>query len=223
MHNGPLHELYVVDLRQGSLPDWVQQAGTGLLPLAGQCGARVLGVWTTVFGATPQVTALFEYPDLESFARSRLVLADPAQRPAAIDGCDALATRIENRLLVPSPYRAILPVPDTGIFTLRTFTIRSESLDRFHRTTVETVWNQTRAADAGHHIGLWTTAVGRVNEIVMLSQYRDLAHWDETHVFGADERQRPPVAWTQALQERARDIVNSAVVVLRRLPLGMAS
>jgi LacI family transcriptional regulator len=45
----------------------------------------------------------------------------------------------------------------------------------------------------------------------------DLAYWDETHVFGAGERNRPPVAWSEALQQRGRDTLSSDVRVLRRL------
>jgi hypothetical protein len=213
-----VHELEVVEPLPGQRLPWLRVSREQFWPAFEAAGARVVAVFGTVFGRTSEVTTLYEYPDTAAWERTRLRAATPGKGFPGQDECAALSARIENRLLVPSPYWPLKPIPRDGLFTSRVFTIEPGALENFHRSTAEVIWPQGENQEGAQFLGLWTAAVGHPNEVVMLVRYQDFGHWDELHPQAGLERDEKMVAWLNVLRARDRTTNGTEVRILRRLP-----
>jgi hypothetical protein len=213
-----VHEMEVLRTRSRQASRLIELSATRFWPAFEAEGARVVAAFSTVFGATPELTVLYEYPDAAAWERTRLRAATPG---GAFDGQqerEELTVSTASRLLVPSPYWPLRAVPSDGIFTTRTFHVEPGAVERFQRHTAETIWPHGSADEGADFLGLWSNALGTSNEVVMLARYRDFAHWDAMHPQRGQERDEAMVRWWDTLRERDRTTLDTEVRVLRRVP-----
>ncbi len=68
------------------------------------------------------------------------------------------------------------------IYVLRTWQIEPGSWPEFEKLSSDDIWLAMEAAGA-QIIGLWQTIIGEGNEVVLLTRYDDLAHWERTRTW----------------------------------------
>lgn len=215
----PLHEFEELRVRPGSVRQVLSHNVRHVWPEAAERGDRVLAAFIPAFAPSPTLLVLHEFDDLTAFERTRVAAADPSHRSQALLELDEMVDGATSRLLLPSPWWHLRPIPATGIFTLRTFRVQPGAAERFHRLTGEVIWPTGSEVDRGGFLGLWSTVVGETSEIVMFSQYESFAHWEKTRPeadAGATEEQ--VVAFQQARAERDEKTLWSDVRAYRRLP-----
>jgi hypothetical protein len=88
-----------------------------------------------------------------------------------------------------------------AVYVLRTWKIKPGTWREFQELSNEGVWPAMEAAGA-KIIGLWQTIIGEGNEVVLLTRYDDLAHWERTRTW-----QAPPQGVDAELWRRAADAV----------------
>jgi hypothetical protein len=89
-----------------------------------------------------------------------------------------------------------------SIYVLRTWHIKPGAWPEFQELSNNDIWPAMEAAGA-KIIGLWQTIIGQGNEVVLLTRYDDLAHWERTRVWGAP----PPDGVDAELWKRASEAV----------------
>jgi len=213
-----LYELEEVDLRNPGLTDWLRISASWVWPWFEERGARVLAAWNTVVGPGVQAVLLYEYPDLGAYERTRVALAGGRDRPAVLDEADTYVLHRRTRLMAPSAHRPIGHVARDGVFTLRTFQIDPARVDDYHRLTAELVWPHGEEHRLGAFLGLWNTVCGEGGEVVFISRYDDLAHWERTHPAAGIGGSGEVTEWWEKQRERNRLIRSTAVSVMQRLP-----
>src|SRR3990172_11869411 len=89
-----------------------------------------------------------------------------------------------------------------AVYVLRTWKIKPGAWREFQELSHRDIWPAMEAAGA-KVIGLWTTIIGEGNEVVLLTRYDDLAHWERTRTWAAE----PPDGVDSELWRRAAEAV----------------
>ena len=89
-----------------------------------------------------------------------------------------------------------------AVYVLRTWKIKPGTWREFQELSHRDIWPALEAAGA-RIIGLWTTIIGEGNEVVLLTRYDDLAHWERTRTWAGE----PPDGVDSELWRRAAEAV----------------
>ncbi len=89
-----------------------------------------------------------------------------------------------------------------AIYVLRTWRIKPGTWPEFQELSHDHIWPAMEAAGA-KIIGLWQTIIGDGNEVILLTRYDDLAHWERTRVWSAP----PPQGVDSELWKQAAEAV----------------
>ncbi|OGO49817.1 MAG: hypothetical protein A2148_07525 [Chloroflexi bacterium RBG_16_68_14] len=89
-----------------------------------------------------------------------------------------------------------------AVYVLRTWKAKPGTWREFQELSHQDIWPAMEAAGA-RIIGLWTTIIGEGNEVVLLTRYDDLAHWERTRTWG----EQPPEGVEPELWRRAAEAV----------------
>jgi hypothetical protein len=87
---------------------------------------------------------------------------------------------------------------------LRTWKIKAGAWPEFQDLSASDIWPAMEAAGA-KIIGLWQTIIGEGNEVILLTRYDDLAHWERTRAWAAPPPEGvEPELWRRAAGAVAR-------------------
>ena len=89
-----------------------------------------------------------------------------------------------------------------SVYVLRTWKIKQGTWPEFQELSNNDIWPAMEAAGA-KIIGLWNTLIGEGNEVVLITRYDDLGHWERTRTWGAP----PPDGVDAELWKRAAQAV----------------
>jgi hypothetical protein len=171
-----IHELRTYTLVPGTQAEYLRLHRDVGRKIRGDRYGKLEGAWTTEFGTLNQFVHLWSYPDLNERERLRQGLArDEAWTTEYIPQIRPMLLAQENKIL-----KAVDGVPFTPpvgggahVYELRTY--------RAHVGKVaEWVRHFTAALPAREKyskiVGLWTTEVSQLNQVVHLWAYSDLNH-----------------------------------------------
>ncbi|HZU72257.1 MAG TPA: hypothetical protein VE990_05745 [Acidimicrobiales bacterium] len=208
----PLYEIEQTELLGGqSFASWASASSQSVWSRIEGAGGEVVAVWSAAFGVTPQAIALYCYPDGDALMAVRGAECVPGRTPAD-DRRDAVTLRRTSRILVPSPFWDVRPMPADGLFTMRIFWIDPSKTEAFQRHTAETIWPLGESHGHGRFLGLWSRVLGPPGEVVFISRYDDLAHWQGTHPNVGEEGSPEVTRWWAAMRER-NDMVRTTEVI----------
>lgn len=88
------------------------------------------------------------------------------------------------------------------IYVLRTWQLKPGAWPEFQELSHSDIWPAMEASGA-KVIGLWQTIIGDGNEVVLLTRYEDLSHWERTRTWA----QPVPEGVDPAVWERAGEAV----------------
>ena len=89
-----------------------------------------------------------------------------------------------------------------AVYVLRTWKTKQGAWQEFQELSNNDIWPAMEAAGA-KIVGLWSTIIGEGNEVVLLTRYDDLAHWERTRTWAAP----PPDGVDVELWRRAAEAV----------------
>jgi hypothetical protein len=168
-----VYELRTYTLVPGTQSEYLQLNRDVGRKIRGDKYGKLEGAWTTEFGTLNQYVHLWSYPDLNERDRLRKALmADEAWVKEYVPRIRPMILTQENKILVAVD-RVPLTPPAGGphLYELRTY--------RTHTGKVpEWVGHFTGALPAREKyskiVGLWTTDVAQLNQVVHLWAYADL-------------------------------------------------
>ena len=174
-----IYELRTYTLVPGSQAEYLRlhrDVGRGI---RGDRYGKLEGAWTTEFGTLNQFVHLWSYPDLNERERLRQGLAkDEAWLREYVPQIRPMLLAQENKIL--AAVEGVPLTPPAGdhahVYELRTYRLHvgraGEWLSHF-KTGLPARQKYSKI------VGLWTTEVSQLNQVVHLWAYRDLNHRSE--------------------------------------------
>jgi hypothetical protein len=177
-----IYELRTYTLVPGTQAEYLRLHREVGRRIRGDTYGKLEGAWTTEFGTLNQFVHLWNYPDLNERQRMRGALAkDQAWATEYIPQIRPMLLAQENKIL--SPVEGVPLTPPVGggshVYELRSY--------RAHvGKAAEWVKHFTAGLPAREKyskiVGLWTTEVSTLNQVVHLWAYNDLNHRAEVRV-----------------------------------------
>lgn len=166
-----IHELRFYRIAPGGLEDYLDHAGKVAVPFRGDRYGRLLGFWHCEIGAVNGVYNLWEHDDLGTRQALRAELqAQPVWRNDYLPHSQPLMRDQFVRLLFP--FAPLTPPTGTGWqYELRCFRTRAGRSQALATALKDELAPPLRAAT----VALWTSSIGHVNEVVLLTAFRDPA------------------------------------------------
>ena len=181
-------------------------------------GARPIGLWSVVLGGPERILAMTRYDSLAQWQATR-----SWERPShASSGLDALVkdTNVIALRLLTRRYPTKDDTSDNpGIYTVRTFEVRDNDVDRLVYLSEERWWHWAETGLRHMPLGQWISIIAPERRIYMMTRYDDMAHWEQTRD-ASPEPSDPELKriWADgyaAVRERSRMCLSTNVKILR--------
>ena len=187
-----IHELRTYTVKPGKLAEYVEKAGAIGRPIRGDRYGKLLGYWTTEFGALNQVVHLWEFGDLAARTTARAGLAkDERWVKEYLPVSWSLLEAQENLILNPMEWCPFRPTTGMGIYELRIYRLHPGKVPAYSEAMREGLPVREKYSSP---VGYWSTEIGPLNTVVHLWPYRDFAHRAEVRRAFA-----PDPAWQATL------------------------
>ncbi len=200
-------------LKRGAFREYYHQRRERIFSELSQHGADVICVLSGLIGHYPQ--ELFEitrFPDISAWRDCQNILAG--------DSRDLVESeKVRQLRAITSRPPAVQTPEDAGLmYVYRQFYVRPDDIEEFAALSIEGVWPRFDAHEA-KILGLWTPlARTEIQEILLITGYRSMAHWEETRVGqdrpeGFDEEKWEKGA--QAVLKRHELTINTRAYMMR--------
>ena len=181
-------------------------------------GARPVGLWSVVLGGPERILAMTRYDNLAHWQEtcSSERLADARLRRAAlVKDTNVIALRLLTRRHPTKDDTSDKP----GIYTVRTFEVRDNDVDRLVYLSEERWWHWAEKGLRHMPLGQWISIIAPEKRIYMVTRYDDMAHWEQTRD-ASPEPSDPQLKgiWADgyaAVRERSRMCLSTSVKILR--------
>ena len=181
-------------------------------------GARPIGLWSVVLGGPERILAMTRYDSLAQWQETR-----NWERPSdASSGRDALVkdTNVIALRLLTRRYPTKDDTSDNpGIYTVRTFDVRDNDVDRLVYLSEERWWHWAETGLRHMPLGQWISIIAPERRIYMMTRYDDMAHWEQTRDASPEpsdpELKRMWADGYAAVRERSRMCLSTNVKILR--------
>lgn len=205
-------------LHKGQLGAYREWSQATLWPdLAAHGGGPICLLQGLIGNPVEELVQIVRFPDAVAWERAQ---------QGAIAGRAAPVAREEARLLLALTSRpgAVVPPEDRRpVYGYRRFFIRLSDLDEIVRCSSEGVWPRFEAHGT-RILGLWRTAATTDPlEIVLLTGYDSVAHWEATRLGVPRPAEIDPAVWeagAQAGLRRQELTMTSWVCLMRALEVG---
>ena len=181
-------------------------------------GARPIGLWSVVLGGPEEILAMTRYDSLaqwqETRSWERLSVASSG-RAALVKDTNVIALRLLTRRYPTKDDTSDNP----GIYTVRTFDVRDNDVDRLVYLSEERWWHWAETGLRHMPLGQWISIIAPERRIYMMTRYDDMAHWEQTRD-ASPEPSDPELKriWADgyaAVRERSRMCLSTNVKILR--------
>ena len=181
-------------------------------------GARPIGLWSVVLGGPERILAMTRYDSLaqwqETRSWARLSVASSG-RAALVKDTNVIALRLLTRRYPTKDDTSDNP----GIYTVRTFEVRDNDVDRLVYLSEERWWHWAETGLRHMPLGQWISIIAPERRIYMMTRYDDMAHWEQTRD-ASPEPSDPELKriWADgyaAVRERSRMCLSTNVKILR--------
>ena len=181
-------------------------------------GARPIGLWSVVLGGPERILAMTRYDSLaqwqETRSWERLSVASSG-RAALVKDTNVIALRLLTRRYPTKDDTSDNP----GIYTVRTFEVRDNDVDRLVYLSEERWWHWAETGLRHMPLGQWISIIAPKRRIYMMTRYDDMAHWEQTRD-ASPEPSDPELKriWADgyaAVRERSRMCLSTNVKILR--------
>ena len=181
-------------------------------------GARPIGLWSVVLGGPEEILAMTRYDSLaqwqETRSWERLSVASSG-RAALVKDTNVIALRLLTRRYPTKDDTSDNP----GIYTVRTFEVRDNDVDRLVSLSEERWWHWAETGLRHMPLGQWISIIAPERRIYMMTRYDDMAHWEQTRD-ASPEPSDPELKriWADgyaAVRERSRMCLSTNVKILR--------
>ena len=177
-----IYELRTYTLVPGTQAEYLRLNRDVGRKIRGDKYGKLEGAWTTEFGTLNQYVHLWSYPDLSERERLRKGLAkDETWAKEYVPQIRPMILTQENKILSVVDGVPLIPPAGPGphVYELRTY--------RAHVGKVAEWLGHFKAGLPAREkyskiVGLWTTEVSRLNQVVHLWAYSDLNHRAEVRV-----------------------------------------
>ncbi len=141
-------------------------------------GARALGLFVVVIGGPERILLMTRYDSLAHWQETR----SWNELGSSAGGRAALVKETEMIALRPLTKR--MPSKDhtgePGIYTLRSFEIRDNDVDRLVDLSVNHWWHWAEKGLKHEPLGQWISIIAPETRIYMMTRYDDMNHWETT-------------------------------------------
>ncbi len=181
-------------------------------------GARPIGLWSVVLGGPERILAITRYDSLAQWQETRN-WARPSDassgRAALVKDTNVIALRLLTRRYPTKDDTSDNP----GIYTVRTFEVRDNDVDRLVHLSEERWWHWAETGLRHMPLGQWISIIAPERRIYMLTRYDDMAHWEQTRDVSPEpsdpELKRIWADGYAAVRERSRMCLSTNVKILR--------
>ena len=181
-------------------------------------GARPIGLWSVVLGGPERILAMTRYDSLAQWQETR----SWQRHSHASSGRDALVkdTKVIALRLLTRRYPTKDDTSDNpGIYTVRTFEVRDNDVDRLVYLSEERWWHWAETGLRHMPLGQWISIIAPERRIYMITRYDDMAHWEQTRDAPLEpsdpELKRIWADGYAAVRERSRMCLSTSVKILR--------
>ena len=181
-------------------------------------GARPIGLWSVVLGGPEEILAMTRYDSLAQWQETR-----SWERPSDASSGRAALVKDTNVIALRLLTRRYPTKDDTsdnpGIYTVRTFDVRDNDVDRLVYLSEERWWHWAETGLRHMPLGQWISIIAPERRIYMMTRYDDMAHWEQTRD-ASPEPSDPELKriWADgyaAVRERSRMCLSTNVKILR--------
>ena len=181
-------------------------------------GARPIGLWSVVLGGPERILAMTRYDSLAQWQATRnwqRPSDDSSGRDALVKDTNVIALRLLTRRYPTKDDTSDNP----GIYTVRTFEVRDNDVDRLVYLSEERWWHWAETGLRHMPLGQWISIIAPERRIYMMTRYDDMAHWEQTRD-ASPEPSDPELKriWADgyaAVRERSRMCLSTNVKILR--------
>ena len=181
-------------------------------------GARPIGLWSVVLGGPERILAMTRYDSLAQWQETRnwqRPSDDSSGRDALVKDTNVIALRLLTRRYPTKDDTSDNP----GIYTVRTFEVRDNDVDRLVYLSEERWWHWAETGLRHMPLGQWISIIAPERRIYMMTRYDDMAHWEQTRD-ASPEPSDPELKriWADgyaAVRERSRMCLSTNVKILR--------
>ena len=184
-------------------------------------GARPIGLWTVVLGGPERILAMTRYDSLAHWQETRgweTLSGGSSGRGALIKDTSVVALRLLTRRHPTKDDASDNP----GIYTIRTFEVRDNDVDRLVHLSEERWWHWAETGLRHMPLGQWISIIAPEKRIYMMTRYDDMAHWEQTRDASPEpadpELKRIWADGYAAVRERSRMSLSTNVMILK--PIG---
>jgi hypothetical protein len=170
-----IYELRNYTLKPGRQPEYLTLNKELGRPIRGDRFGRFEGGWTSEFGVLNQYYHLWSWPDAGERQRSRAALAqDERWTKEYMPTTRDIVLQQENKLLFPvEGVPVAAPSGGKHVYELRTYRAAYQRLPEWVKLFREI---QPVRQEYSKPVGVWTTDIGTLNQVVHLWAYDDLNH-----------------------------------------------
>ena len=181
-------------------------------------GAGPIGLWSVVLGGPERILAMTRYDSLAQWQETR-----SWERPSDASSGRAALVKDTNVIALRLLTRRHPTKDDTsdkpGIYTVRTFEVRDNDVDRLVYLSEERWWHWAEKGLRHMPLGQWISIIAPEKRIYMMTRYDDMAHWEQTRD-ASPEPSDPELKriWADgyaAVRERSRMCLSTSVKILR--------
>ena len=202
--------------------EFVRLSEEEMWPAFEEMGGRALGLWIVTMGGRERIVLMARYESLAHWQETRsmgppggILRKAVAERAKLIDDTDLIALTPLTRRRPESD----APEKEPGIYTLRTFKVDRQDIDRFVTLSEDGWWPWVEKGQGLRPLALWMPTVAPEMQIYLMARYDDLAHWEATRGPGP-EPEDPALReiWADgrdAIRERSSLVLDTGVRFLR--------
>ena len=180
-------------------------------------GARPIGLWSVVLGGPERILAMTRYDSLAQWQETRSWERHShasSGRAALVKDTNVIALRLLTRRYPTKDDTSDNP----GIYTVRTFEVRDNDVDRLVYLSEERWWHWAETGLRHMPLGQWISIIAPERRIYMMTRYDDMAHWEQTRD-ASPEPSDPELKriWADgyaAVRERSRMCLSTNVKIL---------
>ncbi|MDE0024098.1 MAG: NIPSNAP family protein [Spirochaetaceae bacterium] len=181
-------------------------------------GARPIGLWTVVLGGAERILVMTRYDSLAHWQETRgwyRTSGASSARAELVRDTSVIALRLLTRRYPKKDDTSNNP----GIYTIRTFDVRDNDVDRLVHLSEERWWHWAETGLRHMPLGQWISIIAPEKRIYMMTRYDDMAHWEQTRD-ASPEPSDPELKriWADgyaAVRERSRMCLSTSVQILR--------
>jgi hypothetical protein len=184
-------------LKRGAFREYYRQRREGIITKLRECEADVICILSGLIGHFPQ--ELFEitrFPDASAWRECQKILVGSNR-----DLVESESVRL-LRAITSRPKASALPEDARPLYVYRQFFVRPQDIEEFADLSENGVWPRFDAHEA-NILGLWTPlAETETQEILLITGYHSMAHWEATRV-----GQNKPEGFDEELWEQGAQAV----------------